>query len=139
MVSEGGKCSKYIDGVNEKDKACAHYGIEWFTPDNTFFLKHPNGFKEVKEQRLSIDPGAVKIGSYYLESFSSLGYFRLYNCRKTINFRFDGENYFIHNGIGWKQSKRLEVPRSIDLKLLRAVQLLNKEVVENNKINGGTN
>jgi hypothetical protein len=96
-------CSKHED--------CSKYGMHHFTPENTYFLKYPAGVKMVQhEQILSYQPSCPKFGTYYLENFPSLDYMRLYNCRKTINFKYDGEFFYIHNGIGYKKAKRLDIP-----------------------------
>jgi len=48
-----------------------------------------------------------KIGSYNLVSYPELNYYRFSNARKTINFIFWDDTYFIFNGIGYKKSKRI--------------------------------
>jgi len=82
---------------------CANYGIKWFTPDNTFFLKYPKGLPIPKEMK------DVKFGTYELSTYPSLDYFRIRNNRKTINFKFDGTHFFVQS-IGWNQSKKLDMP-----------------------------
>jgi hypothetical protein len=120
MLNRGEICSKYAD--------CEKYGVEWFTTENTFFLKYPDGLPMVETQVLSYQENSPKIGTYHLESFPSLDYYRLSNCRKTINFKYDGINYFVHNGIGWNQYKRLDVPQSVNDELPSAIDKLIKAV-----------
>lgn len=99
------------------NKKCAKYGINWFTPENTFFLKYPNGLQQPANELLSIDSDAIKIGTYYLENYPLLDYYRLRNGRQTINFRFDGKQYWIANGIGFKAHKVLPVPVKVQSQL----------------------
>ena len=127
-----GKC-KYCGAILNKGEVCRvhpecnKYGIEWFTPENTYFLKYPNGIKQIEIEFLSIHPLNIKIGSYYLENYPSLDYYRLYNGRQTINFKFDGTNYFVHNGIGFEQVKELPIPSKIQLDLRRKLYQLQEK------------
>jgi hypothetical protein len=103
----------------------AEAGFNYFTPENTFFLKYPNGLPQLnkgQEQVLSIHKNCPKIGTYYLECFPSLNYYRAYNSRKTINFKFDGKNYFVANGIGFEQRKSLDVIDKVQAGILKALQ-----------------
>ena len=102
MLKRGQECTKHED--------CKKYGIEWFTPENTYFLKYPEGLAVPKEERLSISPDAIKIGTYYLENYPSLGYFRLYNGGKTINFKYANGEFWIADGIGFDKKIYLDVP-----------------------------
>jgi hypothetical protein len=104
MVSTGQGCSKHPE--------CLIYGIEWFTEKNTFFLKYPNGYNvAIKE----LEP--VKIGSYELRYYESLGYFRLRNCRKRFDFKYIDGEYWIHNGIGYTRRKFLDIPSNLTEKI----------------------
>lgn len=103
------------------NKECADYGIKWFTPDNTFFLKYPNGLQQPGKEFLSIHEDAIKLGTYYLENHPSLGYYRLYNCRQTINFKFDGTFYYVANGIGYTQNRTLTIPEKVQKQLPKAI------------------
>lgn len=94
-------CSKHED--------CKKYGMMHFTPDNTYFLKYPAGVKMQSHEETRIE-NREKFGTYYLDNYPSLDYMRLSNCRKTINFKYDGEFFYIHNGIGYKKAKRLDIP-----------------------------
>ena len=94
-------CSKHED--------CSKYGMEHFTPDNTYFLKYPDGIEMQSHKETHIE-NREKFGTYYLENFPTLDYMRLSNCRKTINFKYDGEFFYIHNGIGYTKKKRLDIP-----------------------------
>lgn len=42
--------------ICRKHKDCLDYEIEWFTPENTFFLKYPDGIKQPDRKILSIPP-----------------------------------------------------------------------------------
>ena len=96
-------CSKHED--------CSNYGMMHFTPDNTYFLKYPAGVKmQSHEEIISTFPKGRKFGTYSFDNFPTLDYMRLSNCRKTINFKYDGEFFYINNGIGYKKAKRLDIP-----------------------------
>ena len=110
MLTRGEVCRKHSE--------CKTYGISWFTPENTFFLKYPKGIENVK----AIE-GPLKIGSYFLTANPEGDYLRLNNARKTINFKFKDGKYFVLNGIGWKQVNRLDIPFS-------AMQKLNAKIKE---------
>lgn len=105
-------------------KECKEHGIEWFTPANTFFLKHPNGLLQPDKESLSIHDDRLKLGTYYLENYPSLGYYRLHNCRKTINFKFDGKQYWVANGIGYTAKNVLPVPVEVQSQLTNAIATL---------------
>lgn len=138
MLKAGQVCTKYTAESphqvgNYPKTTCAEYGVEWFTPENTYFLKYPQGVKCYPVEFLSIDPFNIKIGSYYLESFPSLDYFRLYNCRHTINFKFDGKAFYIHNGIGFKQVDKLPIIEEVNRELRRKLWALNEKLVKDGK------
>jgi len=120
MVNAGETCEKYAD--------CKDYGIDWFTPTNTYFLKYPNGAKNIQHDYISCRTGYQKFGTYHLEAFKDLDYYRISNCKKTINFKFDGEKYYIHNGIGYTEKSFLDIPYSIRGKVLAKLQELQKEI-----------
>ena len=103
------------------NKECRNYDIEWFTEDNTYFLKYPNGLQLNEEKELlSIHNDNIKIGNYYLEIYPSLDYYRLSSARKTINFKFDKEQKtFYIKGIGYSAMKRLDIPDKINDKLIK--------------------
>lgn len=113
MLNEGQICLNYGQ--------CPEYGIEWFTPENTFFMKYPKGLPSPKKELLSVHDNNIKIGTYYLESFPELDYLQFYNCRQTINFKFDGKYFYIHNSIGWNQHKHLPVPTKVEAKLIKTL------------------
>lgn len=105
-------------------EAAANAGFEYFTPENTFFLKYPNGLPSLRkgqEQILSIHTNCPKIGAYYLECFPSLGYYRLNSARKHYNFKYDGDKFYIVNSIGNEQRKTLPVPDKIMKGVLKAL------------------
>lgn len=121
MLNKGQECTKHAE--------CKEYGVNWFTPDNTYFLKYPQGIKCYPDQFLSIDPFNIKIGTYYLECFPSLDYFRLYNSRQTINFKYDGKDFFIHNGIGYAV-KKLDVPSEVLNEVKHKLWALNEKAIK---------
>lgn len=119
-LNRGEICSKHKD--------CPRCGIEWFTPENTFFLKYPDGIKQPDREILSIYPDFIKVGTYYVENYPSLDYYRIYNGRKTINFKYDKEFFYIRNIIGYKQVKHLPIPEKAE----KALKIkLNKLIDEN--------
>jgi len=119
MLNRGEVCTKHAE--------CSNYSIEWFTPENTYFLKYPDGVKVYPHQFLSIDAFNIKIGSYHLECFPSLDYFRLSNCRQTINFKYDGELFYIH-GIGYKETRNLPIPKNVQNDLKHKLYALNEKM-----------
>ena len=124
--AKGDTCCNKYENNEDKAKNCKEYGIEWFTLENTFFLKYPRGLKAIESKEKNVGNNEIKIGTYSLEAYPSLDYLRLSNCRKTINFKFEGENYFVNNGIGWSQTRRLDVPESIQNKVRKAcIELMN--------------
>ena len=138
MIKAGKVCTKYTAEKPSKigdhpATTCAEYGIEWFTPENTYFIKYPQGVKCYPDQFLSIAPFNIKIGSYYLESFPSLDYFQLYNCRHTINFKYDGKKFYIHNGIGFKEVDALPIIKEVNNELRRKLYALNEKLVKEGK------
>lgn len=119
-----GKCKYCGKMYNEgeiclNNGLCPQYGIEWFTEDNTFFIKYPKGLPTPEEK---ISERDSKIGSYYLESYPSLDYLRIRNSRKTINFKYDGKFFYVNNGIGWRQKKTLDIPVSAMTKLKKVLK-----------------
>lgn len=116
-------------------KECRAYGIEWFTPENTFFLKYPNGFSSIPEIDLLPARGFIvhenrlnadyykKLGSYTLtanlsyENGKATGIksYRLYNCCRDFTFRYEnGELFTDKYSFGWYKVKTLEnVPESV--------------------------
>nr|DAE90568.1 MAG TPA: hypothetical protein [Caudoviricetes sp.] len=116
-------------------KECRRMGIEWFTPENTFFLKYPNGFSSIPEiDKLKIRGFVIndhtlnaeyfkKVGSYTLTALLSyedgkatgIRAYRLYNCRRDYTFRFEnGELFTDKYSFGWYEVKTLEgVPASV--------------------------
>jgi len=102
---------------------CKAYDIDWFTPDNTFFLRYPNGYITTKFSFAGPNaltdwvpnPGMTfikyndKLGSYTLEAkiFNFDGitgcveYFTLHNGNTTIRFRYDStkDEFIVFDGI----------------------------------------
>jgi hypothetical protein len=120
IVNRGEICSKY--------KACPDYGIEWFTPENTFFLKYPNGIKQPAREILSTHPDAIKVGTYYVENLPAIDCYRIYNRRQTIDFKYDKEFFYILYETCYKQVKHLLIPEKTE----KALKIeLNKLIDEN--------
>ena len=109
VLNEGEVCTKYLLPNQFGDK-CSDYGIEWFTPKNTYFLRYPNGIKNIQVENVQLH--SIKFGTYYFYTgmIESLGCYRLSNARQTINFKYDGNMFEIHNGIGYKSVKNLPIP-----------------------------
>lgn len=138
MIKAGNVCTKYTTEKpskigNNQPTTCAEYGIDWFTPSNTYFLKYPQGVKCYPDEFLSIHPFNIKIGSYYLECYPSLDYFRLYNSRQTINFKYDGKMFFVHNGIGFKAVSALNVPDEVSREVKHKLWALNEKLIKEGK------
>ena len=116
-------------------KECRRMNIEWFTPENTFFLKYPNGFsaipgiEKLKIRGFVINDNTInaeyfkKIGSYTLNALLSydngkvtgVKAYRLYNSRRSYTFRFEnGELFTNDHSFGWYKVKTLEnIPASV--------------------------
>lgn len=97
------------------------YGIEWFTPDNCYFLKYPNGtddytlydwirndwFPHIGNATiLKYNQYPSKFGSYTLKLYlhsdeKTICYLILSNERKTIKFTYNPETktYIVYDGI----------------------------------------
>lgn len=110
--------------------ACRVWGIEWFTPENTFFLRLPDGFTHDRTENDLLQRGFLpgyfpgdfqfprKIGSYELSARCNdgkLAFYTVQNSRRRFNFRFeDGRLYVKNTDFGWKEKPRLEnVPDSV--------------------------
>lgn len=116
-------------------KECRRMGIDWFTPDNTFFLKYPDGFSSIPEidklemrgfvfddRRLNAEYHK-KLGSYTLtallsyENGKALGIsaYRIANCRRWYVFRYEnGELFTDKYAMGWRKVKTLDgIPSSV--------------------------
>lgn len=99
-------------------------GIEWFTPGNTFFLAHPNGFDYIPLPDNMEDLGfdlrkelldakyKKKIGSYTLTAIIryvdgkavGIKHFRLQNCKKQFTFRIDDDKFYFYDyDFGWSR------------------------------------
>ena len=113
---------------------CRRMGIEWFTQENTFFLRYPNGFPFIKMEELKKYKFEIlsnmsnaqyykKIGSYTLsallvyENGNPIGCkaYRIENRRRSYIFRFEnGELFTDKYSFGWHKVKTLEgVPASV--------------------------
>lgn len=112
-----GKCSYCGTMMHQKEliclkhAECPEHGVNWFTPENTFFLKYPNGLsvptKEVTQ----------KIGTYFLSKSLIDEHYELRNCRKRMLFKFDGRMFYVRDGIGYKRMRFLDVPTNVEKKV----------------------
>ena len=121
-------------GTSCTNSECRKRGVEWFTPENTFFLKYPNGFTPTPinrlacsgftfDERRSFAPYFKKIGSYSLEALletkvdgeRAIWAFHIYNARKNIIFKYD--NGILFNwcrSFGWRAENAFQgVPESV--------------------------
>lgn len=100
------------------NKECRTYGIKWFTPDNCYFLRYPNGTEDYTigdwlknswnkpfGDRTNYRFNGL-IGSYTLDlslhdDEKTIYRFTLHNARKQITFTYDLESdiYSIYDGI----------------------------------------
>lgn len=116
-------------------KECRRMGIDWFTPDNTFFLKYPDGFSSIPEIDKLEMRGFVfddcrlnaeyykKLGSYTLTALlsyengkaSGISAYRIANCRRWYVFRYENGELFTNKyAMGWRKVKSLEdIPSSV--------------------------
>lgn len=109
-------------------KECRAFGIEWFTPDNCYFLKYPNGTDDYtlldwirndwtsshNDTRFVYNQFKNELGSYslmlYLKADKiTIDYLCLSNARNTFNFTYDFDNdmYVLYDGIN-------RSPRTVD-------------------------
>lgn len=117
------------------NKKCREMGVEWFTPENTFFLKYPNGFEDISEIDKLSTRGFIldniylnceyykKIGSYRLQAILSyengkakgIKYYQLSNTRKSYKFRYENKELFTDKySFGWYKVKTLEgIPENV--------------------------
>lgn len=114
---------------------CRRRGIDWFTPENTFFLKYPDGFASIPAVDKLANHGFMvsdhmtnaqyykKIGSYTLTALltyengkaTGIRAYRVYNCRRDYTFRYEnGELFTDKYAFGWRKVRTLEgVPASV--------------------------
>lgn len=105
-------------------------GIKWFTEENCFFLKYPDGLPSMEIKPLSEDEWRIygggfrreyigkaknKLGSYKLsiklDNTNHLGYFCLANARNSYRFYRINDYYAVLDGIA--NSPRI-VPKLLD-------------------------
>lgn len=126
---------------------CEHrrLGIDWFTPENTFFLKNPNGFAPIQTDGLTkhgfnsisdwLAVFETKIGSYRLCAHlikvepgqePKIDKFSIDNCRTNHTFRLEnGEWYTWDHTFGYRAVKTLE---RVPFDVLQRVKKIVKEV-----------
>jgi hypothetical protein len=100
------------------NKECREYGIEWFTPDNCYFLKYPNGTDDYTLQdwirnewlgsamRLVYQQYRKELGSYSLllhlhSDEKTIDHLTLSNSRNSFRFTYnpDTDMYILYDGI----------------------------------------
>ena len=132
----------------EKHGCCSNFehrrlGIDWFTPENTFFLKNPDGFAPIQTDGLTkhgftsiSDWLAVfdhKIGSYRLCAHlvkagpgqePKVETFSIDNCRTNHIFRYENGSWYVWDRtFGWKEKKTLDrVPFDVLQRVKKIVQ-----------------
>lgn len=119
------------------NKECRAHGIEWFTPENTFFLRYQHGFDPIPAERVwnadfeehfNYAEYYKKIGTYTLSAWSyghknidstGVDFFELENARRDYKFRLEDDTWFIFDRrFGWKQHKTLEgIPDAVIAKV----------------------
>ena len=117
------------------NRECRAYGVEWFTPENTFFLKYPNGFESIPEVDKLESRGFIldkrfihamyhkKIGSYNLQAIlhyedgkpEAIDYYMIWNARRNYKFRIEnGEIFTDKYSFGFRKVKTLEgIPENV--------------------------
>lgn len=119
---------------------CRKHGIEWFTPENTFFLKYPNGLPAItdidklKIRRFDVTSGFryapywEKIGTYNLAAWlrlddcgnpESVEHFNIHNSKRNYNFLMDGSKFIIVDSLDNEVHKTLP---GIPVKVVDAVR-----------------
>ena len=129
----------YHDGKTSCNHTeCRAYGVEWFTPKNTFFMRFPEGFDLIKVDNLTslgFEPNEAidragnkangiwsmyyerKLGSYEFSAcvmyhegkILGIDSFWIRNSRVQYHFRRkDGRWYEYDHTFGWKERKHLD-------------------------------
>ena len=113
--------------VKCKNRECRRMGIDWFTEDNTFFLRFPNGFRNpgirggmYANGFFPTSPTSYEfhkpIGSYTLgvifedAGSDKLQWFTMHNKVRRIKFCYEDGEFYLHEWSTWKKSKRLDLP-----------------------------
>lgn len=131
--SENGRGAERESGCTLKE--CRRMGVEWFTPENTFFLKYPNGMNDITDldrlklrgfvfdERLLNVSYNKKLGSYRLNALltyqdgkpTGVYAFHIWNCRRDYIFRYENGAFFTNKySFGFRQVKTLEgIPADI--------------------------
>lgn len=135
--------SARFDDSRESDctnKEHRRHGINWFTKDNTFFLRYPDGlpanehaFLNLRNRGFFYDPQQIdmyyyqKIGSYTLRADLvyedgkpvGLRHFHIYNCQKSFDFYPEDHGFMYRTGgaYTWKHVNHLPVPAKVEEKL----------------------
>lgn len=114
-------------------------GINWFTKENTFFLRYPNGLPAEGDLGKLRHAGFVyneaqlimeyfkKLGSYWIDAWLifennkpvGVSHFHVYNCVKSFDFMPEEEGYMYRNcnDCTWKHVKHLPIPEKIEQQL----------------------
>jgi hypothetical protein len=121
MLNRGEECTKYTP---EKPSIfggkvmgdCSQYGVNWFTPENTYFLKFPNGF-------INIKPLSAEIENYSIYDVN--GKFYRISRRSNLEFFVKNGEVFMYSDIGHKPMKNARLSAN-------ERRLINKAVKEFN-------
>ena len=93
-------------------------GFEYFTKENTYFLKYPKGINIEKEnrERIEIEKGI------YLEYVSGFDMYSIFPLRNKLWFKWYGGNeYYLTNGIGFQKVNKLPVGEARHKKIVKAL------------------
>lgn len=103
------------------EKGCTHeeaekYGFEYFTPENTYFLKYPNGINIQKSERQTIKIDK-NVSLEYVPGFDVYSVFPL---RQKLWFKWYGGNeFYIADSIGFKKVGKLPIGEARFKKILK--------------------
>lgn len=129
--------SRESDCTNKEHR---RLGINWFTKENTFFLRYPNGLPvegDLGKLRLAgfvYEEGKInmeyfkKLGSYWIDAQLKyedgkpvgVSHFHVYNCVKSFDFYPEDDGFMCRGSCGdytWKHVKHLPVPEKIEAQL----------------------
>lgn len=120
QLKAGEKCRKHNTplqayGIDSTPNECSHYGINWFTEKNCYFIKYPMGFNHTEKFYKKLRKESLKIGSYTLNFDGE--FFTLGNYRKSFKFKYDGINFILHGSCGFNMKRKLDIPHSALTKL----------------------
>lgn len=81
------KANPTVFGRYCQHQLCRVYGIKWFMPENTFFLRYPNGApKQIPIVNKNGEKNVVQFDSYYLSYDETDNFYTIHNTRKKVKF-----------------------------------------------------